>query len=364
MREQGRSLIHLEMIRIIAIWFVVFNHTWTSGFMFYSAVGISYRYYYPLLSVSVLCKIAVPLFFMISGALLLGREESYRQVYGKRVLRIVIVLILFSLLEYCYKLAGSGSMGERINSAVSHFSMRDFVWGIYSTEQAAAYWYLYAYLAFLMMLPLLRRMVREMKKKDYLYLIILHVIFCGVCPVTEYLLCRETGIMQEDFNVVLVTSTAVFYPLLGYFMEHVLEKEQYTIRNMLLLISSGIIAVVFTGILTTHRMKLTGDKTAEVFHSVLIFFPVIAVYFTVKYLCGKHKLPGVLRNIIASAGSTVFGIMLFEDILRKEEMVIFESLQPGIGIFAACIVWVTAVVVSGSLLTWLLKRLPGLRELL
>lgn len=364
MKEQKRRAIHLEIIRIIAIWFVVFNHTWTSGFMLYSAVGRSYRYYYPLLFVSVLCKISVPLFFMISGALLLGKEESYRQLYRKRVLRIVVILFLFSLLEYCYKLAGSGSLGQRTRSAAAHFDMGDFMRSIYSTQQAAAYWYLYAYLAFLMMLPLLRRMVREMKKKDFIYMIVLQVVFCGVCPVTEYLLWQETGTMQKDLNIVLVTSAAVFYPLLGYFMEHVLEKERYTGRNMILLLSAGIIAIVFTGVLTTHRMDLTGDKTAEVFHNVLIVFPVAAVYFMIKYLCGKHELPGVFRNIVTEAGGTVFGIMLLEDILRKEESAVFAYLQPKTGIFAACIVWVTAVVVSGGILTWILKRVPGLRELL
>lgn len=332
--------------------------------MFYSAVGRSYRYFYPLLFLSILCKVAVPLFLMISGALLLGKEESYRKVYGKRVLRIVIVLLLFSLLEYCYKLAGGGSPLDRIHSILSHFGPGDFVRSVYSTEQAAAYWYLYAYLAFLIMLPLLRRMVREMRKKDFIYLIVLQLIFCGGCPVMEYLLWRETGILQRDLNIVLITSAAVFYPLLGYFMENVLEKERYTIKNMLFLITAGMAAILFTGILTAHRMVLTGERTAEVFHNSLIVIPAAAVYFTARYLCERHEMPGVLRKVIAAAGSTVFGIMLFEDMLRREEMIVFEFLKPVTGIFGACMVWVTTVVVSGGILTWLLKRIPAVRKLL
>lgn len=110
-----RRLVHVEILRVIAICLVVFNHTWTSGYMLYSAVGRSYRYYYPLLFLSIFCKAAVPIFFMISGALLLGREESYKELYVKRVARMLLALVFFSLMEYCYKLA----MGVEYRRGVS-----------------------------------------------------------------------------------------------------------------------------------------------------------------------------------------------------------------------------------------------------
>lgn len=360
-----RELVHIEILRVIAICFVVFNHTWTSGFMLYSAVGRSYRYYYPLVFLSILCKIAVPVFFMISGALLLGREESYRELYAKRVARMLFVLILFSFVEYCYKLAmGAGSVGAAVRAVMDGFHPADFLRGIYSEEQAAAYWYLYAYLAFLVMLPLLRKMVRVMRAEDYRYLAILQLVIVGVLPILEYLLWGGQGMLQSDFSIVLVTTDCVFYSLMGYAMEHVLDKRRYTGRNALLLTAVGILAIVICCILTTDRMQLTGEKTAEVFHNSLIALPACAVYFTAKFLCGKYRLPGIIRRAAAEIGSTVFGIMLLEDILRKELAGIFESLKPTLGIFPACVVWVAAVVASGAVLTWLLKRIPGVKRLL
>ena len=56
--------------------------------------------------------------------------------------------------------------------------------------------------------------------------------------------------------------------------------------------------------------------------------------------------------------------MLLEDILRKELAGIFEYLKPSVGIFPACAVWVAAVVVSGGVLTWVMKRIPGMKRLL
>lgn len=360
-----RGLVHIEILRVIAICFVVFNHTWTSGYMLYSAVGRSYRYYYPLVFLSILCKIAVPVFFMISGALLLGRDESYRELYGKRIVRMLLILILFSFIEYCYKLAmGAGSAGAAFRAVADGFHPADFLRGIYSEEQAAAYWYLYAYLAFLVMLPLLRRMVRMMRAEDYRYLAILQLILVGACPILEYLLWGGKYALQKDFNIVFVTTAGVFYPLMGYALEHVLNKRRYTGKNALLLTTAGVLAVVICCILTTDRMRVTGEKTAEVFHNCLIVMPACAAYFSIKFLCEKYSLPEWIRKFAAAAGSTVFGIMLLEDILRKELIGVFDSLKPIVGIFPACVVWVAAVVASGAVLTWVMKRIPGVRRLL
>lgn len=360
-----RGLVHIEILRVIAIWLVVFNHTWTSGYMLYAAVGRSYSYYYPLLFFSILCKIAVPIFFMISGALLLGREESYRELYAKRIVRVLLVLLLFSFVEYCYKLAvGAGSAGAVFRTVADKFHPADFFRRVYSEEQAAAYWYLYAYLAFLVMLPLLREMVRVMRAEDYIYLAILQFLIVGALPILEYLLWGGAYALQKDFNIVFVTTSGVFYPLMGYALEHVAGKQMYKGKNALFLIAAGMSAIVICCILTTDRMRITGEKTAEVFHNSLIALPACSVYFTAKFLCEKYKLPCLVKRIAAVTGSTVFGVMLLEDILRKELTGIFEYLKPLVGIFPACVVWITAVVVSGGLLTWVIKGIPGMRRLL
>ncbi len=360
-----RELVHIEILRVIAIWFVVFNHTWTSGYMLYSAVGRSYRYYYPLVFLSVLCKIAVPVFFMISGALLLGREESYRELYAKRIVRMLVILVLFSFVEYCYKLTmGAGNVGAALHAVAAGFCPIDFFRGIYAEEQAAAYWYLYAYLAFLVMLPLLRKMACMMREADYGYLAVWQFVIVGALPILEYLLWDGEYVLQKDFDIVFVTTAGVFYPLMGYALEHVIDKQRYTGKNVLLLTAAGVMAIVICGVLTTDRMQATGDKTAEVFHNSLIVLPACAVYVAAKFLCGKYKLPDRVRRFAAAAGGTVFGIMLLEDILRRELIGIFEYLKPVVGIFPACVVWVTAVVLLGAVLSQMLKWIPGVRRLL
>ena len=44
---------------------------------------------------------------MISGALLIGRQESLRDLYKKRVLRMAVVLLLISIPNYIWHSVGS-----------------------------------------------------------------------------------------------------------------------------------------------------------------------------------------------------------------------------------------------------------------
>ena len=64
---------------------------------FYIQHGVQYAVSFFL---SLVCKAAVPLFYMVSGALLLGKNESFGELARKRILRIVAVIVIFSLLYY------------------------------------------------------------------------------------------------------------------------------------------------------------------------------------------------------------------------------------------------------------------------
>lgn len=69
--EKSRK-IYIDIIKIVAILLVIFNHTGESGFLAYQKQGNIYIQIIEMCITS-FCKIAVPLYFMCSGALLLGK---------------------------------------------------------------------------------------------------------------------------------------------------------------------------------------------------------------------------------------------------------------------------------------------------
>lgn len=102
---------------------------------------------------------------MITGALLLGKDESYQQLIKKRILKTVITIIMASAILKYYMSMYSGTS----------LDLRDFFLKVYKDEISGTYWYLYSYLGILLMLPLLRKMANSMEDKDYKYLILLYL---------------------------------------------------------------------------------------------------------------------------------------------------------------------------------------------
>ncbi len=93
---------YLDALRVVAIFLVLFNHTGRYGFQLYvTATPLPVQTAY--LVISSLCKVAVPLFLMVSGALLLGKDEPVSVVWRKRVLRMVAVLLIFSTFRYVFR---------------------------------------------------------------------------------------------------------------------------------------------------------------------------------------------------------------------------------------------------------------------
>ena len=99
--EKKEKRIYFEVMRIVACFFVIFNHTSVNGYFLFSTREPGSAHFWIELFVSVFCKFAVPLFLAISGALLLAKEdEPLSVIYKKRFPRILLVLLLSSLLYY------------------------------------------------------------------------------------------------------------------------------------------------------------------------------------------------------------------------------------------------------------------------
>ena len=153
---------YIDFLRIFAILMVIFNHTGTRGFLLFTVERES-AFYYLYLCNSIFIRMAVPIFFMISGAMLIPKIESIKVIYKKRVSRFLIVLFFASFISYCYTLGFD----------LTKIDLLKFLKTLYSSKWATAYWFLYSYLAFLCMLPLIRKFVKSMEFKDYYYLTIM-----------------------------------------------------------------------------------------------------------------------------------------------------------------------------------------------
>ena len=124
MNKNNRNLGY-DYIRIMACFMVLVDHTFLhiiwplrEGFSHTAFIGAF---------VFFASKMNVVSFVWLSGALLLGKEESYKDWFLKRVLRVCLVIVVFSALYYDW--VGNG--------------ISEYLSTIFSVNLTTAFWYLY-----------------------------------------------------------------------------------------------------------------------------------------------------------------------------------------------------------------------------
>lgn len=352
--ERNPRKIYMDFLRIIAIYMVLFNHTKTNGFVLFT-VRQNSPFFWLYLFNAIFIKIAVPLFFMISGALLIEKEESIKQLIVNRFLKYLIVLVVCSVVQYFYTC--------HINHSALSFS--DFFTELYTGSITVAYWYLYAYLAFLLMLPLLRCFGRTMTDKHFLWMFIMYGFFKSL-SIVEFLIWQGSKTHNGSFSF-FVTTNYVFYPLMGYYIDRIMKNRLFNRKTLVLLTITSIGAISICCFMTQYKCSIIGEweeDTCQTFFNTLIFLPAITVFFAAKMWFMNHRPKERICRLIELIGGTTFGIFLFENIFRRVTIPIFRSLEPMIKTLPACWVRIFAACLLGSVITLLLKQIPGVKRFL
>lgn len=341
--ETGRSkekIVYLEVCRIIAVFCIMYQHTGGRGADAWVYTESAWVYISSLIG-TIISSIGVPLFWMVSGALLLPKRESWRNVYGKRIPRFAGVLILFSVIRYFYLCTveeWDGHVGE-------------FFWRFYTQKIFLPYWFLYEYLGILLVLPFLRKMMQNLTEQEE------RILFALVIGwnILNDISCAYLGV---GFVLNLHFQSSISYFILGYLMENCLLLRQSGKCGVRWGIGQAVsaLAVLYSWRCGQHGQEGLGGLTMLL---------TIAVYYLNRYMGEKRIWNNrVLRHLVLWCGSNVFGIYLIEDYLRNLTAFIWERSAPYIGAVPACGIWLLAVFLLGNVLVSGLHRLPVLRKML
>ncbi len=153
-----------------------------------------------------LCSLSVPLFFMLSGALLLGQEEpvSLRELYTKRIPKQAVPFILWSVIYVMARMA----MGKMDVSIHGFFSL---LW-----EPAYyQFWFMYTLLGIYLLLPILQTLTKNLSKRMLEYALILWGIFAIAIPTASYIVPQFA--ISDHVDLILCEGY-IGYFLLGHYL--------------------------------------------------------------------------------------------------------------------------------------------------
>lgn len=296
--KMSNKKLHIEWIRIIAIVLVVLNHS-DLFYTYYTNTENKLTFSVSLL-ISAICKANVPLFMMVTGALLIPKAETWKDILKKRVARMLVVLVLFSGLMYCLQCF---VWNQNV------FSIIEFIRKLFTNDIQTSYWYLYEYIGILMMLPFVGAMARNLDKDCMKYFLGLGIVFkVGFSVIglfTKYSL-------PIDF---FILGNSVFYVLMGYHLENEVGEEEYNKISCTKIILGLIASICMTIVMVLADKNMSGQYHENV---LSIMTPVMAllIYVGVRkvgIICSNGKS----TNIFAFLGSCTFGVYLIEHIGQK-----------------------------------------------
>jgi hypothetical protein len=227
-------------------------------------------------------------------------------------------------------------------------------------------WYLYAYLAYLLCLPFLRALVKNLETKYFYYMITLALAVQGVLPAVEYLLSGSSVVLNGDLRGNLLILDIVLYPCIGYFLEHRVTLKPRSLKWLWLANFAGIGATELLIYRQALATQVLNRNESQGFHGLFVLINCIAVFLTIKYLCANYNLPGLLKKAIHSVGQCTFGIYLIHImILHSNPMyTLLEYLVMYINSMAACFLQCGCVMLIAYVITLVLRKIPVLGKLL
>ena len=363
--RQKQRRVDIDLLRIIACFLVLFHHT--RGYQSYAYTDkLPEAWFYSVFTA--VTRVNVPIFFMISGAMLFkDKQESYRYIFKHRILRIAVVLpILIS------GLAVIGSFRGYIDNCSIETCFRLTLEGAYQVG-GRTYWYLYSYIGVLLMLPLYRKIAKNMTKQDFLALFLIKLFFTSFLPILNitlnYFNIRSLSLTSTlESSVEFATYSDMFFPLIGYYLYHNVDLLKVSKKKLYLLFASGILGVIITCDLKIREIKLHGLSFSEEYFGIFSYLSAICVFLLIKYICQKHDMFASHKKFVRAVtliGSLTYGIYLFAPFMKWVVYSRFVALisSDTYLVYPNVIYCILSMFVGGCI-TWLLKKIPVVKKVL
>ena len=254
----------IENLRAIACIMVIVLHV--TGPWLHKLRGVSHFVWNTIALMHSFTRFCVPVFVMITGALLLSRKYSFAEFYNTKFSRIVRPLLFWSIFYICIYLLFDWYTGKPISFLfVSKFVLNSIFYG-------AAYhlWYLYLILSLYLIIPFLSSVIQKLSQSQ------LATIIIGWFMILTFAQYYESNVL---INYIRLAIGYVGYLILGHALLNITLKHK-------------------TGILLSVALILLGWAST--------FFPVFKNYNTNAIVLDQWFYYLNINTVILSTGIFLF----------------------------------------------------------
>ena len=257
--------------------------------------------------------VAVPLFVMVSGALLLGRSDTMGTFYRKRFGKILLPFLAWSaIFILCLWLAGGKLKDGTPITLVSSIG------AVLSGGVSGHFWFLYMLVSLYLVAPFLSVLVRNAPKNMLTGFLVLWVIGVVIFPVVNNVVQETFGVtgIAEDFQFELVSLWVGFF-VAGYVLKDVLIPTRWAF----IVLGVGL-CLSIAGPVNAYLLRISPDSPSTSFLLTFLgkgIFPIVShkvILSVVAFLVLRSlgNLPSFasvrLGRLISHIAPLTFGIYL------------------------------------------------------
>ena len=278
----------VDIVRFIAAFLVVLAHVadlvylpWFWGAFYYS-----------------LSRVAVPIFFLTSGYLLLSRDEDPWSFFRKRVSKIALPFLAWSVI---YEVAMKQPFEE---TGVTFQSVARILIRIAESPRYDHLWFFYALVGLYLMTPVLRVFVSKAKDSELLYFVALWFLAKPIL-----LLVEGYTPIRNGFDL-FYAGGYVGYFLLGYYLGRLQTHPR---------LLWGALAAFIAGLLATFAVfyfdipPVNNELILRDYPSLNIVVMSLGAFLLLK--AAGERAPARLEHFSTISRPVIFGIYLIHPML-------------------------------------------------
>ncbi len=247
-------------------------------------------------------KFAVPVFFMLSGAVILSsqREEPYSQFIKRRLLKVAVPLLSYSVIAYLFFV---------FVKKTYDFGVIDFIRRFLGGDIIGHLWYLYALIPFYFLFPIIRKFVRAVTQKELLIFIIIMFCINSILPFLNSLLKLGTDFSIEYYSF---NSAGAYltYVIIGYYIHTYVD-----FKNKINLKTVGFLFLFFIcSLFVTYMTFITSENKLNTAWYSITMLPIglsaVLLMLAAKCWFTNHNVKEGIANFVSKLGILSFSAYL------------------------------------------------------
>lgn len=288
-------------------------------------------------------RFCVPAFVMLSGALLLPKEYELKDFLGKKLVRIVLPFLFWTVVYLSRKIMLMKMQGKDLNFSDT------FKWMLIQIRDGSTsyhLWYIYMIIGIYLFIPVIGKWVRNCSKKEIEYFLALWFISVMISQ-------PALSDFSPDFDLTYF-SGYIGYLVLGYY----LSVKSFGPARKVTFITAFLIFISLTvTIIGTYFLSAANSAYASYFHgnfspTVLLLSASIFLFFKSRTYTNSNMAK--VRNFISKYS---FGIYLAHVLVIKYIGMLrlnWELIHPALAIPLQTVV----CLIFSSLIVFTINKIP------